>query len=209
MKIRTETNTFSPFSLIAERGEYDALPPLDTLHIDFAPTKVNADRLAIASYLVFGSYASGTIEMPKKFCPATAEAMEQDARPVQLRPSPIEYYPQPLAIGQRTAKVYFGLPGESPEGQFGILPSDSYSGIITGPNKLLLASNAFVFDALTNSGQDIRARLAVAVLFAEDFSIDTFILDGTAIDRTEQRTLINLLASCRLGLQFLLPTTDQ
>lgn len=209
MKIRTETNTFSPFSLIAERGEYDALPPVNTLHVDFAPTKVNADRLAIASYLVFGAYVSGTIEMPKKFCPATAEAMEQDARPVQLRPAPIEYYPQPLAIGQRTARIYFELPGESVEGQFSVLPSDSYSGIITGPNKLLLASNAFVFDALTKSAQSIRARLAVAVLFAEDFSIDTFILDGTAIDRKEQRALINLLASCRLGLQFSPPTVPQ
>lgn len=202
MKITTETNTYSPFNLVATRNEYDALPPVNTLQIDFAPVSINPDRLAIASYLAFGAYCSGGFELSVKFSPAAAEAIEQDAKPVQLRPAPIEYYPKALAVGMGEATVSFSLPGESQEACLVVLPSDKYNGLMTGHNKLLVSSNAFFLDAAAQNPHSIRARLAVAVLFAEDLGIDTLTVDGHNIDAAERQSLVRLLSACRLGLSF-------
>lgn len=202
MKITTETNTYSAFNLVATRNEYDALPPVDTLQIDFAPVNINPDRLAIASYLAFGAYCSGGFELNVKFSPAAAEAIEQDAKPVQLRPAPIEYYPKALAIGMGEAAVSFSLPGESHKACIAVLPSDKYNGLITGHNQLIISSNAFFLDAVAQNAYSIRARLAVAVLFAEDLGIDTLTVDGSTIDTTERQSLVRLLTACRLGLTF-------
>lgn len=203
MKIKIQKNTYAPFNLVSERGEYDAIPPVDTLQVDFAPQLLNSDRLAIASYLVFGDFSSGDFELPLKCSPAAAEAIEQDAAPVQLRPAPIEYYPKALSAGQITAAVQFDLSSASSEhGIFSILPSDRYNGMIVGHKQLIVSSNAFLFDSLNHRINSIRARLAVAVLFAEDFGVDTLRIDGITIDAQEKIALVRLLAACRLGLGF-------
>lgn len=202
MKIKVEHNTYAPFSLVAERSEYDALPPVDTLQVDFTPVAVNPDRLAVAAYLAFGAYSSGEFVLPQKFSPATAEAMEQDSAPVQLRPYPVEYYPKALTVGQATASLSFELGALADGSALVVLPADRYNGMITSPNKLLVSSNAFLFDALGSEEAGIRARLAVAVLFAEDLGIDTFTVDGSSIAPTERQALVRLLSACRLGLAF-------
>lgn len=203
MKINIKKNTYAPFNLVSERGEYDAIPPVDTLQVDFAPQLLNSDRLAIASYLVFGDFSSGEFELPIKCSPAAAEAIEQDAAPVQLRPAPIEYYPKALSIGQITAAVQFDLaPASKEHGTVSVLPSDRYNGMIAGHKQLIVSSNAFLFDSLNHRQSSIRARLAVAVLFAEDFGIDTLRIENIKIEADEKTALVRLLSACRLGLEF-------
>lgn len=207
MKIKWVNNSLGQSGFKATAVEYDALLPVDTLWMDKAPQKMNPEREAIAAYLAFGEFASGEFELYRKMGPTTATAMVADSEPTQLFPQPIEYYPKPLPLGLR--KGYVGVSpdilGKDLDGidaVIAVLPSDQWNGSMTSHKKLAVASNGFLIDALNRGG--IRARLAVAVLFAEDLNIDSLLVPGDLVpDEQERKALEDLLLACRLGLQFI------
>lgn len=205
MIIEVLKKQYAPLALHATPAEYDALPPVDTLFIDHLPTSINADRLAIAAFLAFGSFASGEFSVPNKISAAAAEAIERAAEPTRLRPYPVEYYPKALPEGAEDAALNFMFETWTTSPAVCVLPSDRFNGSIASHKGLAVSSNAFLLDALSPVSHSIRARLAVAVLFAEDFGIASFTVPAEVaegITAVERVRLEELLASCRLSIRF-------
>lgn len=192
---------------VESRHEYDSFPPVSSLTLDHAPTDVNREREAISAYLAFGAWVSGDLELPHRLGPNTASAIERDLALVSIRPSPIEYYAKPLDQGSKVVDVHFGPTGLLANGPaICVLRSAEWNGALTTVNCIGVASNAFALDAaVKGSFESIRARLAVAVLFAGELSADSLRvhLDGIYVPVEERRRIVELTLSARLGIQFL------
>lgn len=207
MKIQWTKNSFGQTGFVTERSEYDAVLPIDSLMMDNAPLLINPEREAVAAFLAFGSFASGEFQLSRKFGPATAEALVKASDPVPLYPHPIEYYPKPLPGGLRSCFVGTDISVLSQEQEiaelsFAVLRSDQWNGSIVAHHAFGVASNAFLIDAMRKSN-NIRAQLAVAVLFAEDFNVDYFVVSSDLVnDPEEQKFIENLLLVCKLGIVF-------
>ena len=206
MKITWLNDDSGMTGLRAEPGEYDASPPVDSLLFDYAPQSINPERLAIAAYLAFGRWVSGDLQLPTKLGPATAAAIERDLEHVHVRPGPIEYYPKPLEIGTRNVHLNLTEVGSTPfaEDTISVLPSSRWNGGLRGLRSLMISSNAFAIDSSGSAHREsVRARLAVAVLFAGDLTADTLMVRvPTELAEFETERLTELLLSVRLGIEF-------
>ena len=206
MKFNWGTQERARIGLHVELGEYDASPPVTSLLLDYAPLSMNPERLAIAAYLAFGSWASGDFLLPTKLGPATASAIERDLKHVDVRPGPIEYYPKPLEVGVREVSL---LITKEPtlscsDSTIAVLPSSSWNGGMRGLRSITVASNAFALDiAASSTPESIRARLAVGVLFAGDLSADCISIQcSQPLPDSEKSRISALLLSVRLGARF-------
>lgn len=190
---------------VAELGEYDAEPPVRALLLDHAPTSINLEREAIAAYLAFGRWTSGDLTLPHKLGPNTAHAIESDMKHVSIRPNPIEYYPKPLELGIRTVRVSFTdatLPAS--RSAITVLDSSEWNGSVRGLRSIAVGANAVALDrAASTDFEQIRARLAVAVLFAGDLSADVLdVVGAQGLPSSERKRLEALLLAARLGVRF-------
>lgn len=204
MKITWKGTTSGQVGFHAELQEYDAVPPVGSLLLDHAPSSVNLEREAMAGYLAFGHWTSGDLQLPHRLGPNTAAAIERDMKHVSVRPSPIEYYPKPLEVGHRAVQVGFTPSNISQQtSSITVLPASEWTGSMRSLQSIVIASNAFALDsAASGSFEAIRARLAVATLFAGDLSADVLHVHHPDLDATEQNRLRELLLSVRLGLEF-------
>ncbi|MGP9747370.1 hypothetical protein [Brachybacterium sp. AOP29-B2-41] len=205
MKISWQGTSYAQVGFRVELDEYDASPPVRELLLDHAPVFLNPEREAIAAYLAFGFWASGNLQLPHKLGPNTASAIERDLGHVEIRPNPIEYYPKPLDGGIRGVHVKFsrsGVLGHEPT--IAILPTSEWVGSMRSLDSILLGSNAFTLDAASSvSFEQIRARLAVAVLLAGDLSADVLHVSvPSEFPGDEKSRLVDLLLATRLGLVF-------
>lgn len=205
MKITWSTTNYGQTGFHIEHlGEYDAQPPVNSLLMDRAPRTMNPERQAIAAYLAFSPWISGDLHLPQRLGPNTAAAIERDHEHVQIRPVPIEYYPKPLEIGHRRAELVLDSFGHSGDSAFiNIVRASDWAGSIRGLKSISVASNAFTLDAAAAHNEvSIRARLAVAVLFAGELSVDALILpDDIVISEREFESLRKLLLAARIGFE--------
>lgn len=185
--------------LVSTPGEYDAMPPVAALAVDFGPVSPNADRLGIAAYLAFGSYSSGTFTLPTEVSPATANSIRNDSGLALVSPEPVELKPQPLAAGSRSVRVSVDRLPVDPTDSISILSSGSWNGRLRSHYSIAVGTNAFL---LRRSDQDFRPLLAAAVLLAEEVDADELVVPDThQIDDAELVRLQRLLDVCRLGLR--------
>lgn len=184
-------------SLVAQPEEYDAFPPVNALLIDALPKLRHPDREALAGYLAFGRWTSGDLVLPDPLSPHVAEAIEADALPIRLRPRNVVLTPRALPRGERAVALHFGAPCNSPTSPaLAVVPSTLARGVSDVGSKLVVPSNAFVLDH--GDSPQVRARLAVAVLFAADVDADSVHLDGSLVPRDEAVRLSALLHSVNL-----------
>ncbi|PCC35781.1 hypothetical protein [Glutamicibacter sp. BW77] len=196
--------------LFAEPGEYDGTPTISALWMDCQPKTRHWDRQAIAAYLVFGSTFGGPVTMPHKFSPAVANAMKALSIPVQLDLQPIEYYPQPLPIGERKLILVRDTlvpdrllrPSNQTESYLEVLHSDKASGAVRRINGLSVASNAWLHQSSTGLAS-WYPFIAMACLFAEDLDAGTIVIpDSIDTSLQEWKNLKYLLSTARLGLEL-------
>lgn len=206
MKISWKSTNYGQTGFhIDKLGEYDATPPVDALLLDRAPRTLNPERQAIAAYLAFSPWVSGELQLPQRLGPNTAAAIERDLAHVQVRPTPVEYYPKPLEVGLREISVVFDELGHSGSGAFiNVVRASEWAGSMRGLQSIAVSSNAFALDAAASSvTTSIRARLAVAVLFAGELSADVLLLsEDLALPDAELDSLRSLLLAARLGLEL-------
>ena len=190
-------------ALTATPEEYDAHPPLPALIVDGAPRRLDPDRLALAAYLAFGRWCAGDLTLPAQGAsPAVAEAIEDDARPVRVRPNPVQYAPRALVRGEAEVAVSTSLPVEGAAGpRIAVVPSTVAEGRLRTGDATVVASNAFLFDAAVEPVQSFRAHLAVAVLFAEDHTAAGLRLPSEAVGDADMAPLRALLRSVNLSLR--------
>lgn len=196
------TWTSSPpddIALLAQPQEYDALAPVDGLTLDALPTHRHPDREAIAGYLAFGRWSSGDMRFPEPVSPFVAEAIEDDALPVKVRPRGVTYAPRASPLGTRGATVRFDLPTDSTTGPvIAVVPSTIAQGHSASSSRVVIPTNAFVLDH--GEAPSIRARLAIAVLFASDIEADVLEVEGVSVPPKEALRLSALLHTVNLGL---------
>lgn len=185
-------------------GEYDAIPPVDALRLGTRPASLNADREAVAAFLAFGAWTSGDLELPRPLSPATAEAIERTAHPVRIRPRAVQYVPSALPRGHHPVHV-LTQPTDSalPIRTITVLPNVGTHGAMRSRMSYVVSSNAFALDTMYRSEENFyRARLAVAVLFAEDMDADSLHLHAASpLRHAEVVKLRELLSRVNLGFE--------
>lgn len=196
MKFFRITNNSGQFTLTVERDGYDAFPPVPEFTADQAPRLRNPEREAVASTLLFSPWVGGEFEFVQKIGPNTVAEIRNFCEPMNVNCQPMEYYPKHLPLGQETATVSNEI-GSHGSRYIVDLPSDKYNGAIRTHHALTVATNSFM---LKQSSADIRPSLGVAVLFAEDFNVDTLVVNA-GFSEKELRRYQALLSAVRLGLE--------
>jgi hypothetical protein len=178
MIIETCTGETQTWALRALPEDYDAQPTLSEIQFDREPRVLSPDRVALASYLVFGDDVSGRLTTPQWLPPALAEAIAHDARPVWVHAVPVEFYARALPLGVRSARlVVEGIAGfESPAPPGGValsvMRSDLSRGARASFDSLEVSSNAWMFTLGASPRRRLRIAVACAVLYAEDLELD-------------------------------------
>ena len=187
MKLRISLAEFDYRTRIyLESGEYDAIPPLDSVFIENRLRYLTPDRLALACALLVYDYVAGPMELPKACSPEMSRALEQIFNPRNVRISNIELKPSRRPAGERTARLH--LPNEyhqytdihskisrnGPEVEFGISDDQSFGSTI-GVRNISLACNLRAL-AADNPTSIAMGVLGVCVLYAEDFGISKIIV---------------------------------
>lgn len=201
MRIIAETQHSGRFSLLAEVEDYDGVTPVNRLLIDYVPSALNPERVALAGYLAFGSWVSGGVDFPEAICPELASAIEDDAAPARVRPKEVNYTPKRLADGGYRAQILLRPTVLEPEElrSIRILPRGKYAGSLRKEGHFQVASNAYLLAGSLPEKVEHRPMLAVAVLSAEDLDISEFHLEGEIIEDEAER-LRSLLGAAGLGL---------
>lgn len=211
MIVTWQSELHGPIGFHGDPEDYDGTPRLGDFWIDTAPKTRHWDRQAVAAYLIFGSVTGGRFQVPHKFSPAVATAMQRLSGVVPIIPEPIEYHPKALPAGERRLHILpdMPLPEEAlepvsqREGYLSVVRSDRAAGALRLTNALTVASNAWLH-------ADHRTRLgswypfiACGALFAQDLEADSLVLHSDGIDTDSQQwlDLSHLLATAKLGLE--------
>lgn len=202
MIVSWDTELQAEPALRAVAEEYDAFPTPDVLITGAMPTRRHPEREAVAAYLAFGGWTSGSFAGPSPMSPLTADSIERDAAPVRMRCRDVVYAPTGLPRGRRTLDLSFGLPPAGlDEPTLAVVPGTQGRGALQIGKNLIVSSNAFAIDAVLAAGtRGIRARLAVGVLFAEDMDAAAFRVDEGLLGGQELTALRQLLRTVNLEL---------
>lgn len=179
-------------------SEYDSIPPSNKIIVDELPEKVDPNREAIALYLIFGKWVGSDFTVPQWMSPHTGETIARAASPITVSPSPFEYYPKGLPIGNRELFCTDSSEFENEQGTVAVLPAHSWSGALRGFDSIAVSSNAFVFQ---EDQKDVAPLVGIALLFAEDLNADSICI-RTKLPEAEESRIAALLSSVRLGFKI-------
>lgn len=210
MKVVEFHGRLGAWGLSADPEDYDALPPLTPVVFDRVPHQQSPDRVALASYLFYGHFSSGSFETPRWHSPALSQAMAVDAAPVWIQTRPVELYAKPLPIGRR--RVFVEVEGisssmgvrsaHSTDYRLSFFRSDRSSGARRSFDSLEVSTNAWVLSLGRRPDVALRIELGCGVLFAEEVEADSLVVNECGLDEQSVRSLQSLLGAVRLGLEF-------
>ena len=180
-------------------SEYDSSPPSNKIIIDELPEKIDPNREAIALYLIFGQWVGSDFAVPQWMSPHTGETIARAASPITVNPTPFEYYPKGLPIGNRDLFCTDSVEFTNEKPTVSVLPAHSWSGALRSFDSLMISSNAFAFQEGT---EDVAPLVGIAVLFAEDLNADCICV-RTSLTETEESRIAELLSSVRLGFKVI------
>lgn len=201
----------SSWSLKATPGSLDASPPMPTFIAERAPRKIGADRLAVASALLFGRNCSESLAFEAALSTYTAEAIRSflDGRVQAL---PIDPEPKALPVGQTVlcladerSAAQVSEPSIFGKREIAFFASrlDRSSGVSNGLHSFAISSNVWLFSRLDLSLSVCEALTGLAVLFSEDLEADEIrVPEGMFPGIVEAGSIATLLESVRLGIGF-------
>lgn len=202
MILSWESHEGGAVSLVARVQEYDAIPPIDSLKIDALPSRRHPDREVLASYLAFGRWTSGDLVVPDGPSPLVAEAIEQDASPMRVRPREVTYAARSLPHGRYRVSVVDYLPStQSPDRQLAVVPNVLARGVFETARQFIVPSNAFALGE--EPASRLRSLLAVAVLFAADIDADALCVKIDGVSPEDVARLVALLQCVNLELDLI------
>lgn len=198
------------FGFHAEPEFYDADPPFRNLYVDRDMLLVSNDVLALAGFLAFGNYCSGSVSLPRKVSPELARSMQEFVDPLWLQVSPIEFEPMKAPDGEGFAFVSDSfrsdavLPnnwGNPRNVTISVLDSSEWSGHLVATDRLIVASNARMFRNFSTEAYSFGSYLAVALLYMESYRCTTLVVPDEAVrDEHVWSRYSLLLNACKLGL---------
>lgn len=179
-----------------ELSEYDSLPPSRHLLTHGLPVNIDADREALALYLVFGPWCGGEFFVPKGMSPHTSATITRDSFPVPFQPQPIAFAPKALPSGNHPVHVSFDPSDSGKDHSITILPNHTWLGCLRSSQSLTLGSNAFVFQ---HEADDLLPLVGVCILYAESLNVDSLVLP-TSFASEQLSRLSTLLSAVNIGL---------
>lgn len=195
MKFESENRPDGSFLLRAVPGEFDAVPLVDVLTLDRAPTEISPSRLGLAAYLAFGEFSSGELHFPRPIGPELAAAIDVDTAPIRLRSHGIDLVPKRLQRGERTIVIGTELCLGGPTARLVVASTAVAHGFLTWQQSTVVCSNSSIL------GTPSRSILAVAVLFADELEAGEFLFEHDMnLAENEMIKLQVLLQSVGLNL---------
>ncbi|MHA6967383.1 hypothetical protein ACX5K5_06765 [Glutamicibacter bergerei] len=191
MIISRDIGSQSSIVLQATFDEYDGYAPTDRFIVDATPHHLPSEYVALAGYLVFGTWASGAIVFPESITPELSSAMEDDSFPVRIRPQGINLVPKLVKLGNDGFIINYDggvAPAECLEVE--VLPYGLNEGFLRKPGRMQVASSAFIFSDVLDHKYFFRPIIAAALLASGDLPLGRIYLSA----HIEQQEVISLQA---------------
>ncbi|MGP5026817.1 hypothetical protein ACTXI4_16775 [Glutamicibacter ardleyensis] len=191
MIISRDVGVKSSIVLQASFDEYDGYAPTDRFIVDAMPHHLPSEYVALAGYLIFGTWASGAIVFPESITPELSSAMEEDSVPVRIRPQGINLVPKLVKLGD-DGFIINCTGGVAPVEclEVEVLPYGFNEGFLRKPGRLQVSSNAFIFSGVLDRKYFFRPIIAAALLASGDLPLGRIYLSA----HIEQREFISLQA---------------
>lgn len=101
MQFSLVTREFNGLSgLHATPGDYDGIPPVDSLVLGSAPERTDPNLVAIAGTLAFEAYITDEVSLQDPVLPQVADAITDFFVPHRVRCANVEYRPRRVTEGQ-------------------------------------------------------------------------------------------------------------
>lgn len=203
-------NTVGRYEVTATPAEYDSFPPISRLLMDQAPALHHDDLLAVASFIAFAEYCSGSIEFPRYTSPEVAEAVQNFMDPIWVSVSPVTFEPRANPLGE--ASIYLTRDMSDWDTQTSrfdeprvntlcVVSASVYAGHLASSSGIILSSNAQIIDSASRIEGSCRATIAVALLYCATFRASTIRLSQSlSMPEDEFDALRSLLRSCKISL---------
>ncbi|MDO4783501.1 MAG: hypothetical protein Q3997_00200 [Propionibacteriaceae bacterium] len=190
-------------SLKAEVVDFDGLPPVNTLRVDWPYETTSSDRIAVAGALAFSHWSAGRMDFQKPISALTAQRITEwyAVDNVWVSPGPVRTGGLFLPRGSRSACLVLGDVHESLPGALPIAMVGPSTGTAVRPEWVELASNASFFALPGDSSPVLLAALAAVVLSAEQLHINTLSFPKLRAERPDLFDRAARLLECvSLGL---------
>lgn len=206
MRISIDNGPLDTFRLAAEVEDYDALPPVHEFFMDYWPKSLDPNRVALAGYLLFRPWLSGTLTAPEPVSPVLAQGLAEAETPAWLALQPLQLRAGPIPHGRRLARVLLAdqathdslaIRGDDAF-HLTVLRSDQATGAFRTNSAAAFASNAFVLADEPGRQADVAA--AISCLVAQDLDIGDITLPEPLPPADRQR-LSRLLDTVGLVLR--------
>ncbi|PVZ57499.1 hypothetical protein C9424_09215 [Arthrobacter sp. H-02-3] len=214
MKVSWINDKSGRAGLVAHDLEYlDAFPVVSEFWMDASPASNWADRVAVATTLVFGSHMGGRFHAPFAMSSDVAAAISRFSGNGQIVPTNVSSgagtltWRGGLELALETDAVMGSERINSLDATrrigLNVVRSDIATGRLFTFDRLTLSSNAWLHAGQRAGNEQLYPFLAVAVLFAADLQVSTLVCPADA-EFTDQQlaSLLDLLGSVGLGLEF-------
>lgn len=194
--------------IIGTPGHYDAQPLFSHLSVSSVPVNLHPDRVAVASALLFLNEASGVLQLDRACSPYVAKALREFFVPVEVNIAPVTLEPRNIALGDETLyllaqDVNDSAPSPAPVGGTSFSVFNNGVGALVSSGVFTVVSNAgLMVDPHASVLRRVIPALAIAVLFAEDFSAGAIFLPGVNESQDEplMSRLVSVVDACGLRL---------
>lgn len=198
--ISRDLNVQPSYLLRASFEDYDGIAPAREFLVDANFGDVSQEYVALASYLVFGSWASGSIAFPDAITAELATAIEDDSAPIRIRPQGVNLIPKAIRPNSKGVDICLGGAGGLEQDHLvEILPYGFNSGNLCTPHKTQISSNAFIFSRLVPCQKYMRPIIAATLLGFGADPINSLLL-SVRLEKKEVSKLHALLQSVGIRL---------
>lgn len=203
MKFEHRTAAASSWAEFAtEPTDFDAVPPLEQLRINWPLESISVDRAVVGTSLVFSSWIAGRCDFPEPFSALTAQRITEwfQSQSIWVSPNPIRTGGLPLPRGTKRL-ILSGDSRQPCDIQLHLEPSER--GTSTGGKAFHIATNAGVLMAnAPTPAARLNIRLGIAVLVSESLGVDGIIDPEFATESPQGFASATRLIECvALGLR--------
>lgn len=158
-----------------EPTDFDAVPPLEKLRVNWPLESISVDRAVVSTSLVFSSWIAGRCDFPEPFSALTAQRITEwfQSQSIWVSPNPIRTGGLPLPRGNKRL-ILSGDSRRTNDIQLHLEPSER--GTTTDGEAFHIATNAGVLMAnAPTPAARLGIRLGIAVLVSESLGVDEVI----------------------------------
>lgn len=184
---------------VAELGRWDGHPIAAKFVMDYVPSQLTDDRLAVALTLLFGNQFGGSVEFPRPINMVTASAIRRFVDVPSVFVQGVIDAPAVVDKGHNEGLLQFtNEPSLLNRGPFvRSVDRSEYSGTLLAQHGLITSSNAKIFEQLIGWP---AADLAIACLVASDLDIQSYRLTDELLTSKLKACLSDLFKSVGINL---------